>query len=132
VSSTDLAQRFVDAIARVDLDALRTCLAPDARFWVNIGPSEYSAHERLAVLELERQNLREHNAADVRITATDAGFVAQLTSTGTTTAGESLRVCVCLVATIADGVITRVDEYADSAAAAPLIRAIYGEAAAPR
>jgi ketosteroid isomerase-like protein len=126
VSTAELAQRFVDAIARVDLDELQACLAPDARFWVNIGPSDYSADERLAVLDLERQNLREHGADDVRITTTDAGFVAQLTSTGTTTAGESLRVCVCLVATVADGAITRVDEYADSAAAAPLIRAIYG------
>jgi ketosteroid isomerase-like protein len=126
VSSTDLAPRFVEAVTRVDLDALRACLAPDARFWVNIGPSEYSVDERLAVLELERQNLREHDAIDVCITPTDHGFVAQLTSVGTTTGGDSMRVCVCLVATVDNGLITRVDEYADSAAAAPLIRAISG------
>ncbi|MEX0665286.1 MAG: nuclear transport factor 2 family protein [Acidimicrobiia bacterium] len=123
---SELAERFVDAVTRVDLDALCVCLAPGARFWVNIGPSEYSADERLAVLELERQNLREHRAEDVRITATDEGFIAQLTSIGTTTRDESMRVAVCLIASVADDLITRVDEYADSAAAAPLIRAIYG------
>ena len=126
MSTADLARRFVDAIDRVDLDALRSHLAPDARFWVNIGPTEYSADERLAVLDLERQNLRDHRTDDVRITVTDSGFVAQLTSLGTTTTGEAMRVAVCLVATVVDGRITRVDEYADSAAAAPLIRALYG------
>ena len=122
----DLARQFVDAIMRVDVDALRECLAPGARFWVNIGPSEFSTDERFAVLELERQHLAEHDAQDIRVTPSDTGFVAQLVSVGTTTSGEHLRVAVCLVATVADGRITRVEEYADSEAAKPLLRALYG------
>ena len=126
MSTPELARRFVDAVMNVDLDGLRACLAPDARFWVNIGPTEYSVDERLAVLELERQNLREHRADDVRVTQTGRGFVAQLVSVGTTTGGERMRVAVCLVATVDHGLVTRMDEYADSEAAKPLLRAIYG------
>jgi ketosteroid isomerase-like protein len=122
----ELAHQFVDAIMNVDVDGLRACLAPDARFWVNIGPREFSIDERLAVLDLERQNLAEHEAQDTRVTPTERGFVAQLVSVGTTTAGDALRVDVCLVATVTDGLITRVDEYADSQAAKPLLRALYG------
>ena len=125
-SSTELAGKFVDAIMHVDVEALRTCLAPDARFWVNIGPSDYSVDERLAVLELERQHLAAHAAEDLRVTPTERGFVVQVVSVGTTTKGDSMRVAVCLVATVEHGLITRVDEYADSAAAKPLLRAISG------
>ena len=122
----DLAERFVDAIMHVDVDALRACLAPDARFWVNIGSAEFTIDQRLGVLELERQHLAEHSAEDVCVTGTEQGFVAQLVSVGTTTGGEAMRVAVCLVATVTDGLITRVDEYADSEAAKPLLRALYG------
>ncbi len=125
-TSSDLAGRFVDAIMHVDIDGLRACLAADARFWVNIGPSEYTIEQRLAVLELEREHLAEHVAEDIRVTSTENGFVAQLVSVGTTTSGEAMRVAVCLVATVTDGLITRVDEYADSEAAKPLLRALYG------
>jgi len=123
---TDLARQFIDAIMRVDVEALRGYLAPEARFWVNIGPSEFSIDERLAVLDLELQNLAEHEAQDIHVTPTESGFVAQLVSVGTTTTGEQMRVAICLVATVADGRITRVDEYADSEAAKPLLRALYG------
>jgi ketosteroid isomerase-like protein len=124
--SSDLAERFVDAVMHVDVDRLRACLAPDAVFWVNIGPSEFTLEQRLAVLELEGQHLAEHSAEDVRVTTTEHGFVAQLVSVGTTTGGESLRVEVCLVAKVHEGLVTRVDEYADSEAAKPLLRALYG------
>lgn len=124
--TTALADRFVDALERIDLEALRTCLAPAARFWVNIGPTEYSVDERFAVLALEEQHLREHRLEDVRVTVTERGFVLQFTSAGALVDGETVRVAVCLVATVADGLVTRVDEYADSAAAAPLIQAVFG------
>ncbi|MSO78281.1 MAG: nuclear transport factor 2 family protein [Acidimicrobiia bacterium] len=125
-TTSDLAERFVKALMTIDVDTLRTCLAPDARFWVNIGPTEFTIDQRLGALELEGQHLAEHGVEDVRITSTEYGFVVQLVTVGTTTGGEALRVAVCLVATVNDGLITRVDEYADSEAAKPLLRALYG------
>jgi len=122
-----LAERFVAALAALDLDEVRACLAPGAMFWVNIGPTEHTAEQRLAVLELERHHVATHEALEHRITPTDHGFVVQMTSTGTTTSGRAMSVAVCLVVTVSGDQITRVAEYADSAAAAPLIEEIYGE-----
>ena len=126
-TSSDLVERFVNALMHIDVATLRTCLAPDARFWVNIGPAEFTIDQRLGVLELEGQHLAEHTAEDIHVTTTEHGFVVQLVTVGTTTGGEALRVAVCLVATVNDGLITRVDEYADSEAAKPLLRALYGD-----
>jgi ketosteroid isomerase-like protein len=126
-TSGDLAERFVNSLMDIDVDELRTCLAPDARFWVNIGSAEFTVDQRLGVLELEGQHLAEHGVQDVQITSTEHGFVVQLVTVGTTTGGDALRVPVCLVATVNDGLVTRVDEYADSEAAKPLLRALYGD-----
>jgi len=125
--STDrLASAFVDALAVPDVDALRSLLAPDARFWVNIGPASFSADERFALLETERSHLRALEFDEVRTHPTPTGFVVQLTTTATTNDGTDLRIPICLVATTDDDVITRVDEYADSAPAAPLLDLMFG------
>ena len=125
--STDrLASAFVDALAVPDVDALRALVAPDAQFWVNIGPSSFSADERFALLATERSHLRALEFEDVRTHSTPTGFVIQLTTAATTNDGADLRIPVCLVATADDDVITRVDEYADSAPAAPLLDLMLG------
>lgn len=121
-----LADAFVGALAVPDVAALRSLVDPDARFWINIGPADYSAADRFALLDVERSHLRALAFEDVRVNPTTAGFVAQLTTVATTTAGVELRIPVCLVVTVADGIIVRVDEYADSTAAAPLIDAMLG------
>jgi ketosteroid isomerase-like protein len=122
-----LAMQFFEALGAADVGALRSLLAPDARFWVNIGPIDLSADQRLAVLELERTHLASFALHDLRFQTTGTGFVLQFTTDGTTTDGAELHIPACLVAEVDDdGRITRVDEYADSAPAKPLLRAISG------
>jgi ketosteroid isomerase-like protein len=121
-----LADAFVGALAVPDVDALRSLVDPDARFWVNIGPADYSAADRFRLLDVERSHLRALTFEEVRVSPTTAGFVVQLTTVATTTASVELRIPVCLVVTVADGIIVRVEEYADSAPAAPLIDAMLG------
>jgi ketosteroid isomerase-like protein len=119
--NADLPSAFVAALADPDPSALRALLAPTARFWVNIGELELSTDQRLALLERERSHLRALEFEDVRTRAVSSGFVVQATTVMTTTDAAELRVPVCLVATTDDGVITAVDEYADSAAVAHLL-----------
>jgi ketosteroid isomerase-like protein len=126
VSGKDVASDFVAALADSDIEALRALLAPDASFWVNIGSSSFSVDERLAVLEQERSHLVALTFEGVRTQATPTGFVVQLTTVATTTAGTDLRIPVCLVATADGDRVSRVEEYADSAEAAPLLRLMYG------
>lgn len=122
-----VAVQFFDALDAADVDTLRTLFAPDARFWVNIGSMELTADQRLAVLELERTHLKTFALRELRFHTTGTGFVLQFTTDATTTDGAELHIPVCLVAEVGDdGRITRVDEYADSAPAKPLLRAISG------
>ncbi len=120
-----VATRFVEALAGPDVEALRTMIAPHARCWINIGPAELSRDDRLTMLGVERAHLRTLAFADVRTHPTSDGFVVQLTTSATTTDGVELHIPVCLVARLDDvGTIVRLDEYADSAPAAPLLEAM--------
>ena len=123
-----LADAFTAAIAHGDADGLRAVCAPDAVFWINLGPTEMPAAERLALVERERSHAQSIDAVDVRVTNTDEGFVVRQTTVVTMPSGDELRIPICLVATVHDGRVAHVDEYADSAAAAPLIAALFGSA----
>jgi ketosteroid isomerase-like protein len=125
VTDAALVDAFARAIARGDADGLRALCAPDAVFWLNLGPVEMPAAERLALIERERAHTRSMAAVDVRVTPTADGFVVQQTSVVTMPSGDELRIPVCVLVTVRDGRVTRVDEYADSAAAGPLIAALF-------
>jgi ketosteroid isomerase-like protein len=60
----------------------------------------------------------------VRVTVGDDSFVVQATTVATLPDGTVARVPACLVVHVADGRITRFEEYADSAAAAPILAAL--------
>jgi hypothetical protein len=77
------------------------------------------------MLAIERAHLRALAFVDVRTHTMPDGFVIQLTTAATTTEGVELRIPVCLVARLDDAAtIVRLDEYADSAPAAPLLDAM--------
>jgi ketosteroid isomerase-like protein len=52
--------------------------------------------------------------------------VVQATARGVLHSGEAIEMALCAVVTAnSDGQITRVEEYVDSGAAAPLLRAVF-------
>jgi ketosteroid isomerase-like protein len=55
---------------------------------------------------------------------TSTGFVEEHVAGGTMADGTLLRLTLCVVADVADGCVTQVREYFDSAAAAPLVAAL--------
>jgi uncharacterized protein len=57
---------------------------------------------------------------DVRRVGTPTGFVEQHTLTGRTADGTPVAIRECLIGTVKDGRITRLNEYLDSAQLAPL------------
>lgn len=96
--------------------------AEGAVTWHNIGE-----HETVIVdppsQSRARKVIPDLHHEDVTLTLTERGFVLQSVAVGTTSHGP-VRVATCLVVTVEDGRITRFEEYADSAAAAPVIAAI--------
>ena len=124
---TDLAARFCAAIEQGDIDAIRAIYAPDARIWHNTDGIDFSGQtvdENLKVLAWMGRFLSDKRYDIVRRSETATGFVQQHVLRATITAtGEPYAMPACIVCTVVDGAITRLDEYMDSAHVAPLTRA---------
>jgi ketosteroid isomerase-like protein len=121
-----LAERFVAAVRAADPAAYGSLCSADSRHWVNIGSVEHSLDERVALLARERELLAEFDMVDVRVQGTESGFVVQATARGALHSGEAIEMALCAVVTCdSNDQITRVEEYVDSAAAAPLLRAVF-------
>jgi ketosteroid isomerase-like protein len=86
--------------------------------WQNIGEVE-TPLDRPPSMARARARLPDLRQEDVRVAVHEGGFVLQAV-----TVGEGVRVPFCLAVTVVDGRITRFEQYADSAAARPLLDAV--------
>jgi ketosteroid isomerase-like protein len=101
---------------------LRDLYAPDIRIWHNTDRREQSFDENVRVLKWLGRNVSDLRYEDVRREPTSNGFVQQHVLRGTTLSGVEIEVPACLVVTVTDGKIGRIDEYIDSAALVALTR----------
>jgi len=111
----ELARRFFAAIVAGDIEAVRGMYAPDAEIWHNHDGRTQGVEENLRVLRWATANIAGLRYEDVRLEATESGFVERHVLRGRAPSGAELRVPACIVATVAGGRITRVEEYLDSA-----------------
>jgi len=111
----DLAERFFKAIEAGDIDAVKAIYAPDAEIWHNTDGVVQAPADNARTLTWITKNLEGMSYTDIRRSATDDGFVQQHTLVATNRAGQRVEVPACIVVRIADGRITRLDEYLDSA-----------------
>jgi ketosteroid isomerase-like protein len=111
----ELADRLFAAIEAGDIDAVRDMYSYDAVIWHNYDGVEQSAEQNLRVLQWVVENLSQRNYEDVRRIPTPTGFVQQHVLRFTRADGTRQEIPACMVATCADGKITRIDEYLDSA-----------------
>ena len=116
-----VAERFFAAIPKGDLDAVRAIYADDAVIWHNNDGLEQNREQNLAVLAWVVKNIAELRYEDVRRFPTANGFVQQHVLRGRAPGGAPLEVPACIVCAVANGRITRLDEYLDSAHVAPLL-----------
>lgn len=114
-----LAARFFDAIERGDIATVGEIYAPDAVIWHNTDQLAGTREENLAVLTAFIGRIEERRYEDRRVDVFPGGFVQQHVLTGRRRDGQRLRLHACLVCTVANGRITRLDEYFDSVAVAP-------------
>jgi ketosteroid isomerase-like protein len=116
-----VADDLFGAIEKGDVDAVRSIYSADAVIWHNTDDVEQTVDQNLATLQWVCDNLAERAYEDVRRTEYDGGFVQQHTLRFTKN-GERRGLPACIVATVADGKITRIDEYLDSAHVARITR----------
>ena len=114
-----LARRFFDCAEAGDIDGLAACYAPDARIWHNTDGLEQTPDENRATLKAFVARIRDRVYADRRLEVFPGGFVQQHVLRGVRIHdGAALELAACIVCAVADGRITRLDEYFDSAAVA--------------
>jgi len=111
-----LATHFFDSVERGDIDAVIACYAPAARIWHNTDQQEQSPQDNRQTLlgMVSRIDAREY--AQRRLICFDGGFVQQHVLRGVRVHdGQAVALPACIVCAVADGKITRLDEYFDSA-----------------
>jgi hypothetical protein len=117
----EIAARYRRAVDAGDAEALAALHHPDGRIWHNTDGLEQTVEENAKLSDWVRSRAPDLAFTDVRITPTAEGFLRRHVMTGTGPGG-SFAVPSCLIVTLdAAGLITRVEEYIDSAALAPLL-----------
>ncbi|MPY93137.1 MAG: DUF4440 domain-containing protein [Acidimicrobiia bacterium] len=110
-----LADRLFDAIERGDVPAVRACYAADARVWHNFDGTEQTVEENLATLTWLCSRLSDRRYDVSRREVLDSGVFQLHVLRGTLRSGEPFALPCAMLLTMAEGRITRVDEYLDRA-----------------
>jgi ketosteroid isomerase-like protein len=109
-----LADRLFAAVEAGDIESVRELYAPDALIWHNTDGKEETVEENLRILAWITKIVDGLHYEVVRRRATCDGFVAQHVVRGRTPNGREVNLPACVICTVVDGRITRLDEYLDS------------------
>lgn len=110
------AGRFFDAIEAGDIATMQASFAPDAAIWHNTDELIVTPGQTAQTLTGMVARIAERSYADRRLHVFPGGFVQQHVLQGVRTHdGERVRLPCAIVCQVADGRITRLDEYFDSA-----------------
>lgn len=115
-----LADRFMRAIETGDIQEVRACYAPDARIWHNNDGLEQTVDENARVLSWVARHLSGRRYEIKSRHIFDGGYVQQHVLHGTLRNGKPFSMPACLVVTVTNGRIARLDEYLDSVQTQPL------------
>ncbi len=116
----EVAERLFAAIHAGDVAAAGALYADDAVIWHNNDNLVQTPDENLRVLRWVVRNVKDLRYEEIRRIETANGFVQQHVLRGIAPNGQPLEVPACLIVTVAEGRITRFDEYLDSAHTAVL------------
>lgn len=114
----DVVARMVAAIEAGDADAVKDLYAPDVVLWTNFDDTERGRDDALEMLGALLTHTRERRYDVKRRIEIEGGVLQQHVVRGTTKGGRTFAMPACLVMEIADGRVTRIDEYLDPAAMA--------------
>jgi limonene-1,2-epoxide hydrolase len=124
-ADVEFVDRLVSAMQAYDGEAVRALCAPGFRHWVSLSEQESGLDQLIATLQRERAVVAAATMVVRRQVATDAGVTLMLTVDGTTKNGAAFHIPVCLVITLEDGRMTRIDEYANVDRAKDLIAEMF-------
>lgn len=114
-----ICHELLDALEAGDTDTVERLYAPGLQFWFNITGATSTREENLEALVAGRSLHRRRLYNDRLIDTFDDGFLARYSVDVTTLDGKRCVLWACLVATIHDEQIVRMDEYLDSSKFVP-------------
>lgn len=123
MTPTQIAENLFAAFQNGDLEAAKALCADDFRGSQNGGP----AMDRDTLLKFTgavNAVVPDFRYEEAIRSATETGFIEEHRVRGTLPDGEQLDLTVCVVGEVVDGKIIVLREYADTAAAAGLLRAL--------
>jgi ketosteroid isomerase-like protein len=112
---SELADRLFAAIEAGDPDTVAQLYAPDATVWHNFDQLDQSREQNVATLGWLCRRVPERRYEEIRRVITPDGFVQQHVLRGTMSDGAALEVPAMMRVYCADGHITRIEEYLDTA-----------------
>jgi ketosteroid isomerase-like protein len=110
-----LADTFFGALEAGSVEGVLACYAPDAKIWHNFDRLALTPQESVAGLQTLFTNFASRRYLDVRRQPTPGGFVQQHVLRLEQADGTAVDWPGCIVCDVADGKITRLDEYVDLA-----------------
>ncbi len=119
----EVARRLFGAIETGSIDAVSELYTEDACIWHNTDGVTETRDENLRTLRWVVENLVNLRYTDVNCQPTPTGFVQQHVLRATSPGGADVEVPACIVATVDDGRVSRIDEYLDSGHVARLAEA---------
>ena len=107
-----VADRFFAAYATADEDGIRAVLAPDFEGWTSsFGGRDLTVDTLVDGAKWEADNVIDMTLDEVRRHVTESGFVRQFVIRLANAGGTPIEIPGCMVALVANGRITRFDEY---------------------
>jgi ketosteroid isomerase-like protein len=122
-ATLELAKSLLDSVERGDVETMTTFFAPGATIWHNFDEVDGTVEQTAGFLRAVLTKVTRVRYEERRCSVTQSGFVHQhLFTAQRNDDGVRVRIPACLIASIEDGKITRVEEYMDSAHLAELTK----------
>lgn len=115
METLELARSFMTALEGDETEAARKHLDPAAGIWHNFDAHTQTVDENMALFEWMRRKARNRRYEITRLEEIEGGYLQQHILRMENQAGEELVLHACVVVSVADGLITRIEEYLDPA-----------------
>jgi ketosteroid isomerase-like protein len=122
-ATLDLAKSLLDSVERGDVETMVTFFAPGATIWHNFDELDVTVEQTAGFMQAILTKVTGVRYEERRCSVTQTGFVHQhLFTAQRNDDGFRVRIPACMLASIEDGRITRIEEYMDSAHLAELTK----------
>ena len=114
-SMEQLANRLVRACETSNREELEKVYAPEALIWHNFDRKEQSRADNIELLTNLAGLFNSFTVTQIRRNFFPGGYVQQHVVKGEKKDGRPFELPACIIVTVRDGMISRIDEYYDSA-----------------